>query len=667
MLTRLTNQAIRAIVLISMICFCFAICHPLLAEPGRTDVAGSDDHTGPNIIFILCDDLGWRDPACFGSPFHETPNIDRLATRGLKLTQAYSASPLCSPTRCSILTGLFPARIGITAPVCHVPAVQLEKQLVPNPGPGIKVVNADSLTRLKPEYVTLAEHLHSSGYRTAHFGKWHLGHSAPYEPVNQGFDRDFPHTPKAAGPGGGYLAPWSFITDPPLEAEPGTHIEERMAEEAAGFIAANRERPFFLNYWAYSVHSPWNARTDDIEYFQKSADPANPQHNPLYAAMVRRLDSGVGKLLQAVDDAGLAENTIIIFSSDNGGWAWPPKSTKPEGFENLPATSNLPLRSGKASLYEGGTRVPCIVVWPRKIAAGQSSDHLFHSTDFAPTLLKLCGIPVPEGTLFDGMDQSPLWLEGRSVRDSVFCHFPHGSDSQAKTIPGFLPGTSLRVGPWKLIRFYAQNDDGSDQLELYHLERDPAESLNLAQQHPEIVARLLEQMSRTLRDTEAVIPLRNSAYNPSLATTANNAAASKRAPQRRAPEEPEDKSLLGWKTRGCRGQVTDGVLRVTRITQTPFLGFPVGSRFASSTLKFRIKTAAGQGRIEWLPKPDQTAQAKSVSWTATADDGWQDLEVQIPADGPLGILRLYLPVSDQEIELDRIQLISGDREQTWDF
>lgn len=657
---------VRRLSLIPVIFSCFVFCHPLSEAQGRTAVAGDADKAGPNIIFILCDDLGWRDPACFGSTFHETPNIDQLAARGLKLTQAYSASPLCSPTRSSILTGLFPARIGITAPVCHMPAIQLQKQLMPNPGPRVKVVNADSLTRLKSEYVTLAEHLHSSGYRTAHFGKWHLGHGAPYEPVHQGFDRDFPHTPKAAGPGGGYLAPWSFITDPPLEAEPGTHIEERMAEEAARFISANREQPFFLNYWAYSVHSPWNARAEDIEYFQKTADPANPQHNPLYAAMVRRLDSGVGTLLRAVDDAGIAENTIIIFTSDNGGWAYPPKSTKPEGFENVPATSNLPLRSGKASLYEGGTRVPCLVVWPQKIAAGQSSDHLFQSTDFAPTLLSLCGIALPDGTLFDGMDQSRLWLTGQSVRDAVFCHFPHGSDSQAKTIPGFLPGTSLRRGPWKLIRFYGQHDDGRDQLELYNLESDSGESRNLAQQHPEIVTGLLEQMNRTLRETESVIPVRNSAHNPAHADTVKNAAAGKGAPVRGVPTEPVNESLLGWKTRGCRGQVTEGVLRVTRVTQTPFLGFPVGSRFASSTLKFRIRATAGQGRVEWLLKPDQTAQAKSVPWTAAGDD-WQDVEVQIPAEGPLGILRLYLPVSDREVEIDRIQLTSGDREQTWDF
>ena len=192
----------------------------------------------PNVIFILCDDLGWRDVGCFGSTFHETPNIDRLATRGVRFTQAYAASPLCSPTRSSILTGQYPARIGITSPACHLPQVQLEKRLVAGQ-PNVKVLNADTLTRLKTDYFTLVEALHEAGYATAHFGKWHLGHNLPqnsgdrYEPKDQGFDFDFPHTPNAAGPGGGYLAPWKFIKDTAITGQPGEHIEDRMSVEAA--------------------------------------------------------------------------------------------------------------------------------------------------------------------------------------------------------------------------------------------------------------------------------------------------------------------------------------------------------------------------------------------------------------------------------------------------
>ncbi|MCX6894910.1 MAG: sulfatase-like hydrolase/transferase, partial [Verrucomicrobia bacterium] len=197
----------------------------------------------PNIIFILADDLGAHDVGCFGSTFYETPNIDRLAARGAKFTQAYAASPLCSPTRSSIQTGQYPARTGITSADCHLKAVRLKKELNSGQRNG-KVLDAASLTRMKPEYFTLAETFYEAGYATAHFGKWHLGHNLDktdrYEPKDQGFDSDFPHTPAAAGPGGGYLAPWKFITSPALAAQPGEHIEDRMSAEAAKFIAAHK-------------------------------------------------------------------------------------------------------------------------------------------------------------------------------------------------------------------------------------------------------------------------------------------------------------------------------------------------------------------------------------------------------------------------------------------
>jgi len=227
----------------------------LPAPPAALHAAEGPKPSRPSILFILADDLGAHDVGCFGSSYHETPNIDRLATRGVKFTQAYAASPLCSPTRSSILVGQYPARTGITAPACHLPAVQLEKKLSPR-NPNARALNADSLTRLKPDYFTLAEALHEAGYATAHFGKWHLGHNLPqnphdhYEPKDQGFDFDFPHAPAAAGPGGGYLAPWKFIKDPAISGEPGAHIEDRVSEEAAKYIREHKDQAFYVNYWA---------------------------------------------------------------------------------------------------------------------------------------------------------------------------------------------------------------------------------------------------------------------------------------------------------------------------------------------------------------------------------------------------------------------------------
>jgi len=495
----------------------------LLGVLSLTAAAAADaQKKQPNIIFILADDLGAHDVGCFGSKFYETPNIDRLATRGVKLTQAYAASPLCSPTRSSIQTGQDPARIGITEAVCHL-KVQLEKKLKVDAEPSVKVLCADSLTRLKSEYFTLAETFHEAGYATAHFGKWHLGYNQQstdhYEPKDQGFDSDFPHTPSAPGPGHGYLAPWKFITDPGIIGQPGEHIEDRMSSEAAKFIMAHKDRPFYINYCAFSVHSPWNARKDYIEHFQSKVDLKNPQHNPLYAAMVHSLDDGVGRLLAAVDAAGIADHTIIVFFSDNGAYAYKFKTSDPEGFENAPATSNLPLRSGKASLYEGGTREPCIVVWPNKIKPGTVNEtSLLQSTDFYPTLLAMCGLKPHADVKLDGFDQTGMLLGKGEVRDRVFCHFPHGNEIAARQMmPGFKPGTYVRRGDWKLIRFFADNDDGSDKLELYNLRTDIGELNNVAAANPELVKELNALISGFLQDTEAVIPSRNPNYKKTAA------------------------------------------------------------------------------------------------------------------------------------------------------
>lgn len=611
-----------------------------------------------NVIFILCDDLGAHDVGCFGSIYHETPHIDRLASRGVRLTQAYAASPLCSPTRASILTGQYPARIGITSPACHLPGIQLEKRLASG-NRNTKVLNADSLTRLRPDYFTLAEAMKDAGYATAHFGKWHLGHNLPgntqdqYEPKDQGFDLDFPHTPSAPGPGGGYLAPWKFVKDPTITGHPGMNIEDRMSQEAARYILQHKDQPFYLNYWAFSVHSPWNARRDYIDYFLPKADSKNPQHNPLYAAMVRSLDDGVGNLLKAVDDAGLAEQTIIVFFSDNGGWAYPPKATDPEGFQNMPATSNFPKRSGKASMYEGGTREPCIVVWPGKVKAGSTNDALIQSVDFYPTLLSMCGLKPRAALKLDGIDQSAMLKGQPGPRDRVFCHFPHGSTAQAQNIPGFLPSSYVRKGDWKLIRFYCDADDGSDRLELYNLRDDPGEAKNLASAQRERANELNDLITDFLKDTNAVVPMPNRNGGEPAAVTANSV-----------------RDLLqGWKARGCEANVDSGIVQVTGKSDAPFLGIGAGIR-GPAKVKLRARSKeGGAGKIEWLKSSDGgKALAGNARPFAIGNEGWQELEIEIPAKGPLGILRLYLPAQRQSVEIDWINITDqNEKSKRWDF
>jgi arylsulfatase A-like enzyme len=612
----------------------------------------------PNIILILADDLGGRDLACFGSKYHETPNLDRLASRGVRLTQAYSASPLCSPTRSSILTGQYPARTGITAPACHLPKVVLEKALLQG---NDRVHVANSITRLKPDYHTLAEALKASGYATAHFGKWHLGHNLQagdaYEPRDQGFDVDWPHTPKAPGPGGGYLAPWKFITDPEIKDDAGRHVDERMADEAGKFIRASKGRPFFVNFWLFSVHSPWNARKDYIEYFKQKTDSANPQKNPLYAAMVKSLDDSVGRLLKHLDDSGEADNTIIVFWSDNGGFAYPPKQTDPQGYADIPATSNLPYRSGKASLYEGGTREPGIVVWPGKVKAGATADFLMQSVDLYPTLVRAGGATLKPGQKVDGLDQTDALLGGASPRDRVFCHFPHGNATRDSVMDGFYAGSYVRKGDWKLIRFYGRSDDGTDELELYDLKQDLGERRNLAKEQPAVAQELNGLIDGFLKDTEAVIPKANPNFGK----------ASPKAPAKKKALAPDDLPG-GWKNRAGKAAVVEGALSVQSKGPDSFLGVSAGLTAGPAKLSFKIRAPqAGEGRIALLG-PAGGPEVLSVPYRTAGEAVWQSVTVELNPKQAAGILRLYLPAGSTVVDLDDIVLTPAQGPaRRWEF
>jgi arylsulfatase A-like enzyme len=615
----------------------------------------------PNVLLILADDLGVRDLGCFGSSYHETPNIDRLAARGVRLTNAYSASPLCSPTRSSIMVGQHPARTGITTPACHLPTVVLDKRLVSGDA---RVHIANSVTRLKPDYHTLAEALKEAGYATGHFGKWHLGHNlAPgdaYEPRDQGFDIDWPHAPKAPGPGGGYFAPWTrFISDPAIKDEAGRHIDERMADEAGQFIRSSNTRPFFVNFWLFSVHSPWNARTGYIDYFKKKADPANPQKNPLYAAMVKSMDDAVGRLLRHLEESGRADKTLIIFWSDNGGYAYPPKQTDPEGYSEIPATSNLPYRSGKASLYDGGTREPGIVVWPDKVKPGTTADFLIQSTDLYPTLIRACGAAPKADQSLDGFDQTAALAGGSSPRERIFCHFPHGSAARDAVMDGFYAGSYVREGDWKLIRFYARADDGSDELELYDLSRDPGERHNLVKERPAVAAKLNGLIDGFLRDTDAVIPK----FNPDFGkvAVASKAAAKKKAP---APDDLPG----GWKNRAGAAIVRDGGLNVQSKGANSFLGVSVGLPVGAARLAFRIRAPqAGEGKVTLLAAAG-AAETLSVKYKVAGEAVWESVTVDLPVREKAGILRLYLPFGSAAVDFDDIVLTpSNGQPRRWSF
>lgn len=449
----------------------------------------------PNIVFFLVDDLGWADLGYSGSTFHETPNIDALAARGMVFTNAYAACPVCSPTRASIMTGKVPARMnttdyfGAAQPEALAQRENYRRALLPAPYED----------RLALDEVTIAEALKDAGYATFFAGKWHLGPEG-FWPEDQGFDVNRGGITRG-GPYGGdkYFSPYG---NPRLaDGPPGEHLPDRLAREAVSFIEAHQDEPFFAYVSFYSVHTPLMARPDletkyDAKRKQLGLEPAwgqersrqvrLVQEHAVYAGMVEAVDQSVGTVVSALDRLGLAEDTIIVFMSDNGGL-----STS-EGHP----TSNLPLRAGKGWMYEGGIREPMIIVWPG-VTGGARCDHPVTSTDFYPTLLELTGqSPRPEQHV-DGVSLVPLLRDPAASldRDALYWHYPHYGNQ------GGAPCGAIRAGKWKLIEWY---EDGS--LELFDLEADIGETINLATEHPEIVADLHQRLRTWREQVDARMP-----------------------------------------------------------------------------------------------------------------------------------------------------------------
>jgi arylsulfatase A-like enzyme len=394
--------------------------------------------------------------------------------------QAYASNPLCSPSRAAIMTGMDPARIGITFPFCHLPEVVLEKGLEASSPPAWKALQACNVTRLDTRYHTLAESFKTAGYINGHFGKWHLGRE-PYSPLQQGFDVDIPHT-DAPGPlPKGFFYPFPVW---PGHGKPGDNLEDSLAEEAVKFIHQHKDQPFFLNYWAFQVHSPWQAKDAQIEKYRKKADPHALQRNPVYAGMVETLDDAVGRIVSALEETGALGRTIIVFTSDNGPYFVANKEHMPGEFSKVPVTSAQPLRAGKQTIHEGGLRVPLVVVWPGVTRPGSETDDLVANTDFFPTFADMLGLEVPAGVEFDGVSQRPVFEGGPPPRDEFFCHFPHRQDAgrnphqPAPTVQA--PASILRKGDWKLIRYYLEGPDFTNLHELYYLKHDPGERTDLA-------------------------------------------------------------------------------------------------------------------------------------------------------------------------------------------
>jgi len=420
----------------------------------------------PNVVFILIDDLGWADLSCYGSTFYETPHIDRFASSGMRFTDAYAANPTCSPTRSSILTGQYPVRTGFTVPSGHVKGISRHEQRSKNL-PDVRASSPSSVNFLSPDYYTLGEAFKDAGYSTAFLGKWHLG-CAPHFPEENGFDFVVGGREHAGPPGKDgrrkFFPPWDADTLPD-DVPPDTHIDDYLADRAVEYIGAHKNEPFFMCFWAYDVHAPIQSKPELVEKWRKKVDLNNPQHGPTMAAMIEVMDESVGRVLEALDRYGIADNTIVIFTSDNGGNMY-------DTADETTATNNDPLRSGKGNNYEGGVRIPLIVRWPGVTAPGSVNHSVVSTVDHYPALLEMSGLPLRPEDHIDGVSYVPA-LRGKPFdRGPTICdwshHIPHTHN---------LPNTSIRIGEWKLLRFWFDNADGSDRYELYNLAGDIGEAM----------------------------------------------------------------------------------------------------------------------------------------------------------------------------------------------
>ncbi len=457
----------------------------------------------PNIVLILVDDLGWKDLSCYGSEFYETPHLDRLVAGGMKFTDAYAACPVCSPTRASIMTGKYPARVGITD--------WIDWQGTTHPARG-KLVDVPYLKQLPLSERSIARSLRDAGYATWHVGKWHLG-GAGFGPEEHGFEVNIGGCHAGAPYPGGYFSPWTIEALKDVDVPPGTYLTDYLTDRAIELIAARDDRPFFLNMWYYSVHTPIEAKPEKIATYeakraalgldrvQEFADGDHyptehkkhlrirrrlVQSDPVYAAMIESLDENVGRLLDAIDARGATNDTVVIFTSDNGGLATAAGSP----------TCNAPLAEGKGWMYEGGTREPLAIVWPGTVTPGSVCDVPVTSTDFYPTLLAIAGQDLLPDQHCDGVSLLPLLNGARHLeRGAIFWHYPHYGNQ------GSTPGSAVRAGDYKLIEFF---EDG--HAELYNLRADIGETRDLAQAEPQVAARLRDLLAGWRAEVEALIP-----------------------------------------------------------------------------------------------------------------------------------------------------------------
>jgi arylsulfatase A-like enzyme len=473
--------------------FSISLCFAAFAFAAFATSSAAADK--PNILIILADDLGWSDLGCYGADLHETPNLDRFAAESVRFTNACAMS-VCSPTRATLLTGKHAARLHIT--------IWAEGALEGGPK-NRKLQQADALAYLPHTETTLAKHLQGAGYLTALVGKWHLG-DAGYFPETHGFDVNIGGTHWGAPEtffwpysGKGYYGD-EFRYIPHLEfGKPGEYLTDRLTDEAMRVIDHADGKPFLLYLAHHAVHTPMEAKADDVKHFQEKLRPGMKHQNPVYAGMLKSLDDNVGRVLAHLRERGLEQNTLVIFASDNGGFIGSDK--KKSG--SAPVTNNDPLRSGKGALYEGGIRVPLMIRWPGVMLRAATCAEPVILTDLFHTCMHAAGL-TPAADLTDGTDLTPLLKDpsAKLERDALYFHYPHYYGTTT-------PVSAIRTRDWKLLEYFEDN-----HIELYNLHDDPSEQHDLAAQKPDEAASLLGKLHAWRESVGANLPQVNPGFRP---------------------------------------------------------------------------------------------------------------------------------------------------------
>ncbi|MBX3439668.1 MAG: sulfatase-like hydrolase/transferase, partial [Planctomycetaceae bacterium] len=462
----------------------------------------------PNVIVFMIDDLGWTDAGCYGSDLYETPHIDRLAAGGVRFTNAYAACTVCSPTRAAMMTGLSPGRTHVTDWINgHWEGMTAERKSQ------LPLMPPEWTQHLEHRYTTIAEALRAAGYRTAHVGKWHLTPRSteaavvePFYPEHQGFDVNV--AGNQWGSPGSYYWPYRHPTAkgldarvdrfPPDEETKDRYLSDMLTDQAVEIMKRWKDEPFFLYFPHYNVHTPIQGRADLVEKYESKITPQHRHRNAGYAAMVESVDESVGRVMHTLEELGIADNTVVIYTSDNGGL---------DRDETGDPTDNAPLRNGKGSAYEGGVRIPTIISWPGVARGGSICDEPIITCDFYPTILAMTSAPgdAAHNELVDGLSLVPVLKDPQSElpRDALYWHYPHYHGF------GATPYSAIRARDWRLVEFY---EDGRS--ELYNLADDIGETTDVSDAHPEKKQELLSSLGRWRDDVGAQPPLKNPTYKP---------------------------------------------------------------------------------------------------------------------------------------------------------